>query len=101
MSALFRVTMMATQLLAIIVMPSFLLSGFTWQMLGMAPFAHVIALAMPLTHYLILVRRITMLGDGIVQMREPIQALAIWTLFALFFAWITVWRVLKTEGAQP
>ncbi|MDR3707727.1 MAG: ABC transporter permease [Capsulimonadaceae bacterium] len=98
MSAWCRQSMLAVQMLAIIVMPSYLLSGFTWPTTSM-PFAvQALSNVEPISHYLMIYRRITMMAGSWADIHIELLALSAWTIVAAAFAYAKVNKVLGETG---
>jgi ABC-2 type transport system permease protein len=102
MSAACKNSIQSIQFLAIIVMPSYLLSGFTWPSLGMVKATQILAVAEPLSHYLTIVRRVTLMGDGVRDITQPLSMLVLWSIAAWCFAYFPVRKLLtkQQEAAQ-
>lgn len=66
-------------------LPSILLSGFMFPFRGMPEWAQVIGSALPLTHFLRIVRGILLKGNGLAEILPHL-----WPLALFFLAAITV-----------
>lgn len=97
-SALSREGLFSIQILAIIVMPSFLLSGFTWPTMAMPLPIQALSNAEPISHYLMVIRRISLMGGGVGSISAEVRALGIWTVFSLILAYVAVHKFLKDVG---
>ena len=64
-------------------LPNFLLSGFAFPFRGMPGWAQAIGEALPLTHFIRIVRGIMLKGNGLSDMRIDVAALAIFTFAAM------------------
>ncbi|MFB3896464.1 MAG: ABC transporter permease [bacterium] len=56
--------LLSTEILMIIAVPSFLISGFTWPLFAMPGWVRFIGELLPLTHYLIIVKSVALEGAG-------------------------------------
>jgi len=65
-------------------LPSLLLSGFMFPFRGMPEWAQWIGSALPLTHYLIIVRGILLKGNGFFEVFYEVIPIIIFTIFALY-----------------
>lgn len=99
LSHLLRDSLKTTEVLAIIAMPSFLLSGYTWPTWAMPPGMQVIANLLPLSHYAMMVRKITMLGATWSDLQPQVIGLCVWSLVAIILAIVGVMRLLCTAPA--
>jgi ABC-2 type transport system permease protein len=76
----------AVQMTFFFFLPSLLLSGFMFPFKGMPEWAQVIGEIMPLTHFLRIVRGITLKGTGLADMHIDVLALVIFMLVAMGLA---------------
>lgn len=76
----------AIQLTFFFFLPSLLLSGFLFPFYGMPRWAQFIGEAMPLTHYLRIVRSVMLKGSGFADLAVDAGALAVFTLVAMSVA---------------
>jgi ABC-2 type transport system permease protein len=67
-------------------LPNILLSGFMFPFAGMPAWAQWIGEALPLTHYLRIVRAIMLKGAGLSVMADDTAALFVLTLIAMGIA---------------
>ena len=67
-------------------LPNFLLSGVAFPFRGMPQWAQVIGETLPLTHFIRIVRGITLKGTGFADMQIDVAALAIFMLAAMGLA---------------
>lgn len=67
----------ATQVLMLIAVPSFMLSGYTWPIEAMPGFIQGISQALPLTYYLEAVRNLTLKGLGMDYILKDVLALGL------------------------
>jgi len=67
-------------------LPNILLSGFMFPYRGMPLWAQAIGEALPLTHFLRIVRGITLKGNGFADMQIDVLALALFMIAAMALA---------------
>lgn len=65
-------------------LPSILLSGFMFPFRGMPEWAQWVGGALPLTHYLIIVRGILLKGNGFLEVWQEIIPICLFTVVVLF-----------------
>ncbi len=85
-STLARNQLQAIQMSFMFFLPNILLSGFMFPFAGMPVWAQWIGEALPLTHYLRIVRGIMLKGAGLGDLAHPAMMLAGLTLFAMMLA---------------
>jgi ABC-2 type transport system permease protein len=76
----------AVQMTFFFFLPNFLLSGFAFPFRGMPHWAQWIGEALPLTHFIRIVRGITLKGNGFADMRIDVLALFIFMFAAMGLA---------------
>ena len=76
----------AVQMTFFFFLPNILLSGFMFPFRGMPDWAQAIGEALPLTHFLRIVRGITLKGIGFADMQTDVLALVIFMLVAMELA---------------
>ncbi len=76
----------AMQMMVFVFLPSILLSGFMFPYAGMPEFAQWIAEALPLTHFLRLIRGVMLRGAGLVELWPDVLALAGFTAVMMALA---------------
>jgi ABC-2 type transport system permease protein len=76
----------AVQMTFFFFLPSILLSGFMFPFRGMPDWAQWIGEALPLTHFLRIVRGITLKGNGFADIQIDVLALALFMLVAIALA---------------
>lgn len=76
--------MQAMQMSFFFFLPSILLSGFMFPFRGMPGWAQVIGEALPITHFLRVVRGILLKGNGFAEITPELWPLALFTLVILF-----------------
>jgi ABC-2 type transport system permease protein len=76
----------AVQMTFFFFLPNILLSGFMFPFRGMPDWAQAIGEALPLTHFLRIVRGITLKGNGFADMHIDVLALVLFMLIAMGLA---------------
>jgi ABC-2 type transport system permease protein len=76
-STIAKIQFQAFQLTFFIMMPSILLSGFVFPFDGMPRTAQLIAQALPLTHFIVLIRGIVLKGAELSELLAPLRNLGI------------------------
>lgn len=84
----------AVQMTFFFFLPNFLLSGYAFPFRGMPGWAQAIGEALPLTHFIRIVRGIMLKGNGFADMRIDVAALAIFMLAAMALALVRFRRTL-------
>jgi ABC-2 type transport system permease protein len=92
-SCLTRTMLLSTDILMIISVPSFILSGFTWPVSQMPSYIQVISEVLPLTPFLNGLRRIVFMGSSLQDVLPEIKSL---TIMIVVFG-ILGWSVLKLK----
>jgi ABC-2 type transport system permease protein len=85
-STIARNQLQAVQLTFFFFLPNILLSGFMFPFRGMPMWAQVIGEALPLTHFMRIVRGITLKGTGLADMQIDVAALFIFMIVAMGLA---------------
>ena len=85
-STIARNQLQAVQLTFFFFLPNILLSGFMFPFHGMPMWAQVIGEALPLTHFMRIVRGITLKGTGLSDMQIDVAALFIFMIVAMGLA---------------
>ncbi|MDF3056027.1 MAG: ABC-type multidrug transport system, permease component [Rariglobus sp.] len=76
----------AVQMAFFFFLPSLLLSGFMFPFRGMPEWAQVLGSALPLTHFLRVVRGVMLKGNGIAEIAPEVWPIALFMLVAMFVA---------------
>jgi ABC-2 type transport system permease protein len=79
-SSLARNQLQAMQMTFFFFLPSILLSGFMFPFRGMPDWAQAIGSALPLTHFLVLVRGIILKGNGLAELWPALWPIAVFML---------------------
>lgn len=93
-STLARNQLQAMQMAMMFFLPSILLSGFMFPFLGMPHWAQVIGEILPLTHFLRIIRGITLKGATFPDLSQEVLALALFTIAAMALAAVRFRRTL-------
>mgnify|MGYP001806345467 CR=1 FL=1 len=86
-SCLTRTMLLSTDILMIISVPSFILSGFTWPVSQMPSYIQVISEVLPLTPFLNGLRRIVFMGSSLQDVLPEIKSLAIMIIVFGLLGW--------------
>ncbi len=97
-SAVARDQLFATQVLMLIAVPSFLVSGFTWPQQAMIPAIRALSDALPLTHFVLAMRQIIVQGADISIIRPHLLWLWCLTGVSYLLAWLVIRGRMKAAG---
>lgn len=86
-SCITRTMLLSTDILMIISVPSFILSGFTWPVSQMPSYIQVISEVLPLTPFLNGLRRIVFMGSSLHDVLPEIKSLAIMIIVFGLLGW--------------
>ncbi len=92
--------LLSTQILMLIAVPSFLLSGFTWPLFAMPEAIRQLAWCLPLTHYLAVLRNTATNGAGWAPNFVELQWLFAFAATALVLQCISVWWRLNAKPSE-
>lgn len=92
-SCLTRTMLLSTDILMIISVPSFILSGFTWPVSQMPSYIQILSEVLPLTPFLNGFRRLVFMGSSLQDVLPEIKSL---TIMIVVFG-ILGWSVLKLK----
>ncbi len=98
LAVLIRDTIMVIQIMVVIVMPSLLLSGYTWPSMAMPFWLQMVSVTLPMHHYLELTRLIMMKHAPVWAMTPHLQVFAIWLVTAMLVGWLGCHRVMRSRG---
>jgi ABC-2 type transport system permease protein len=84
----------AVQMTFFFFLPNFLLSGYAFPFRGMPGWAQAIGEALPLTHFIRIVRGIMLKGNGLADMKMDVIALIVFMLVAMGLALLRFRRTL-------
>jgi ABC-2 type transport system permease protein len=93
-STVARNQLQAVQMTFFFFLPNFLLSGYAFPFRGMPAWAQAIGEALPLTHFIRIVRGIMLKGSGFADMRIDVLALFIFMIVAMGLALLRFRRTL-------
>jgi len=87
-STLAQTQMQAFQMSIVVLLPSILLSGFVFPFEGMPRVVQYLAQALPLTHFVDLIRGVALRGAGLAELKVPLVKLLVFT--AVIIAAVTL-----------
>lgn len=93
-------SLLVTEIFAILVMPAFLLSGFTWPGNSMPLLLRLLSYSLPMTPLLLGLQKISLAGSGLNAFGELIVSMTVWTLLGLLLAGIGGYKLLKSGGEE-
>lgn len=96
-SALLKDPLRTTEIFAIVAMPSYLLSGYTWPSFSMPRVMEIVSHTLPLTPYLMSFRRISLLGDSLSCLGPQLVSMSIWSVIAVILAYVGIWRLMRSS----
>jgi len=88
LSLLLRDGLMTTEAFAIIAMPAFLLSGYTWPILAIPGAFRFLSYALPLTPLLFGLQKISLEGAGPGDLAWAAGIMAVWSVLAVFSVYL-------------
>jgi ABC-2 type transport system permease protein len=90
----------ATEVCALITLPNFMLSGFTWPIFAMPKVLWVLAYGLPMYSFSFMYRKLSIMGATASDCMPQMAILCIWTLAALTFAWYGTRQILKGRSKE-
>jgi ABC-2 type transport system permease protein len=97
-----RTQLFATQLLMLIAVPSFLLSGYTWPQIAMTPPILALSNLLPLTHFVLPLREIMMDGADFAVIAPHLRWLWVFAALCYAAAYLTLRAVMaRTHRTLP
>lgn len=90
----------ATEICALITLPNFMLSGFTWPIFAMPKVLWVLAYGLPMFSFSFLYRKLSLMGASVSDCMLQMAILFMWTLVALIFAWYGTHLILKGRSEE-
>jgi ABC-2 type transport system permease protein len=102
LSALIGDALMSTEICALLTLPNFLVTGYTWPMFASPKAMLLFTYLMPMYPFVFAMKKITILGGTLADCGNQIWCLIGWSLVALLFAWLGTHRIFKhfREGAE-
>jgi len=85
----------ATEICALITLPNFLLSGFTWPIFAMPKVLWPFAYGLPMYSFSFMYRKLSVMGATASDCLPQMAVLCLWTLLALGLARYGTYRILK------
>ena len=95
-SCLTRDEVFGTEICALLTMPNFLLSGFTWPIFAMPRALKALAYVLPMNPFVFSLRKITLMNAGLGDLGVEIRLMAAWTVAVGGLAWLGAVRLLKS-----
>jgi ABC-2 type transport system permease protein len=99
-SCLIQDALFASQICAIVTLPNFLLSGFTWPIFAMPSALKVLAYALPMNPFVFALRKITMMGASLGDLKFEFGLLTIWSIAAAGLAVFGVFRLKNRSSME-
>lgn len=101
-SALFGDALFATEICALLTLPNFLVTGYTWPMFASPKAMLLFTYIMPLYPFVLAMKKITIMGGALADCGNQIWCLTGWSFVAVLLAWAGTRRILKhhPEGAE-
>jgi ABC-2 type transport system permease protein len=102
LSALTSDALFSTEVCALLTLPNFLVTGYTWPMFASPKLMLILTYFMPLYPFVFAMKKITILGGTLADCGNQIWCLTGWSLTAILFAWAGTHRIFKhrPEGAE-
>jgi ABC-2 type transport system permease protein len=101
-SALTGDALLSTEVCALLTLPNFLVTGYTWPMFASPKAMLLFTYGMPLYPFAFAMKKITILGGTLADCGNQIWCLTGWSLIAILFAWAGTRRILnhRPEGSK-
>ncbi len=99
-SCLIADPLQATEIAALITLPNFLLSGFTWPIFSMPKILRPFAYGLPMYSFSFMYRKLSIMGASAADCLQQMAILGIWTLLALTLAWFGTRRILTGKSER-
>lgn len=101
-SALTGDALLSTEVCALLTLPNFLVTGYTWPMFASPKAMLLFTYGMPLYPFAFAMKKITILGGTLADCGIQIWCLTGWSLIAILFAWAGTRRILnhRPEGSK-
>jgi ABC-2 type transport system permease protein len=102
LSALIGDALMSTEVCALLTLPNFLVTGYTWPMFASPKIMLLLTYAMPMYPFVFAMKKITILGGTLADCGNQIWCLMGWSLIAILIAWAGTRRIFKhhLEGTE-
>lgn len=95
LSALTGDALLSTEVCALLTLPNFLVTGYTWPMFASPKVMLLLTYCMPLYPLVFAMKKITILGGTLADCGNQIRCLTGWSLVAILFAWAGTRRIFK------
>ncbi len=99
LSCLIRDSLYATEICAILTLPNFLASGYTWPIFAMPKAMRILAYGLPMNSGAFMLRKITLMGGTLADCGNQLAGLTAWSILAFVLAWRGTRQILKA-GAE-
>jgi ABC-2 type transport system permease protein len=101
-SALTGDALLSTEVCALLTLPNFLVTGYTWPMFASPKAMLLFTYGMPLYPFAFAMKKITILGGTLADCGNQIWCLTGWSLIAILFAWAGTRRIFnhRPEGSE-
>jgi len=94
-AGLCRTSLLSAQVLLVISVPVFILSGFTWPAMAMPTWLQKISLLLPITHFADVVRKVSLMAAPADMLKRQITAIAVWLPISAVWAYWGVRRFVR------
>jgi ABC-2 type transport system permease protein len=88
-----RTPVLSTQILLVLSVPVFTLSGATWPIFAMPEWLQYVSRLIPLTHFANIVRKVSLIGVPVRLFRQDVIALAVWLAVSAVWAYWAIRRM--------
>lgn len=92
-----KTSLFSTQVLLVISVPVFILSGFTWPAMAMPVWIHKLGLILPITYFADMVRKVSLMGASADMLRPQITAILIWLPISILWAYWGIRRFIRMD----
>ncbi|MEN6519688.1 MAG: ABC transporter permease [Armatimonadota bacterium] len=95
MAGICKSSLLSAQVLLILSVPLFMLTGATWPVCAMPRFLQHLAYTLPLTHFVAIARKASLIGAPAALLSQHFFVILIWIPFALLWAYWAVRRAFR------
>jgi hypothetical protein len=95
LSALNRDLVLASEICAILTLPNFLISGYTWPTIAFPKLLLLFKYGLPMSPVAFMLRKITLMGGTLADCGNQIGSLIGWSMVAILMAWLGTQRILR------
>lgn len=102
LSAATRDPVLASEICAILTLPNFLISGYTWPTIAFPKLLLLFKYGLPMSSLAFMLRKITLMGGTLADCGNQIGPLIGWSIVAILMAWFGTQRIFKhcDEGKE-